>query len=329
MIKTFLGFYFLNGTVSKLAFMPIETYLVRRRGAVLPAVERHEQNRSIAPVATQHTTYEYKHKYRPVNWFQSLVKTCSNWIFNVPFQWAAPILQTHFGRFAPSTNIFGLLAQGGLRLALNYFTNWTWSGRPTFLALPRTAEKFYENDWTPKTEVVSEELLQSVINPRTTNGHMPLDRLDTNIEQHVMNRVDTSLSHLDYQGEGSVVTSTATVAKFIARQNTGRVTSLGFHTGPRQSSTSTGIVSSNSASAGGQQSQAESNQILGQRYRAWSTTDSARDGPSNGALVFTGWGFLCLTLISGILWGLLLEKSRDLQLLCLFTARAFSRSMAG
>lgn len=184
---------------------------------------------------------------------------------------------------------------------------------PSDYELMSDADCFYNADGTRKTETVSQELFHSAMSTRTTNGHMLTERLETNIEQHILNRTDTSLTLEDFQNTSSVATSTTTVVKYIALENAHKTISLGFCPGPRSQNTNTATGFSNSTYAGGQNNQNARNRISEQNYRPNSERGYLLGALHSAHWVYNGMVYAALILILGILWGQLLAKSNDLQ----------------
>lgn len=198
--------------------------------------------------------------------------------------------------------------------------------RPSNFSLPRETEIYRDGFGYPKTEVVSDELLQSTVNVRTVNGHVDIERLDTSIVQHIQNRTDTAMCQDDYNNTASIPTSTATVVKFIARENVAKARSMGFFQGPSTSCTNMGTEYSNSSGAGGPNTPLASNMTFKLHYHPLSSNAMRKEDLFRGRFWFTGSVLLFLTLTSLILWGQSLAKLKDLQRLFLSTLRESSQS---
>lgn len=305
--------YGMSGYLSRVAIRPVETYLART-GNNPTLVKRHQQNRSIVPAITQISEYEYRHRKVSRTWFQVIKDNVINIISGAG--------RPHNYNVSRSTAVLTTIIDYSQQTL-----SWLFGNSTTTFNLPPETEKFYEQDFIAKKEIISEELLQSVITTRTTNGHIDEARLFTNIEQHIINRTDTALSSEDMTNTNSIATSTTTVAKYIARNNVSKAISLGFRQGPSPLNTNKATGSSNCPSAGGPPNQNGSNQISSARYRPWSEPDSPSDALHRGRSVFMSLVLLALILILATHWGRLLEKLNGVLLTSLSTLRGLTRSM--
>lgn len=312
-MNLFLG-WGISGHCSTLIARPIETILVRT-GRQPTLIQRHQQNRAIVPAITDIREFEYTHRKVSKTWFHR----AKDHVVNTIVRAGRPHQYTHGPVRNALTRLVDLTQQGVAWLLGPDVFKWY---------LPDSTEKFFERGHQAKREIVSEELFQSAVTTRTTNGHIDEARLFTNIEQHIINRTDTALSMDDMTNNNSVSTSTTTVAKFIARNNVQKAISLGFARGPNSSNTNKAIASSNYPHVGGPTSQSGSSQTSCVQYQAWSDTDSTTEGLRKGLLVYTSLGLLALTLTLGILWGQLLAKSNEALLTCHSIAAVSARSMA-
>lgn len=290
------------GKLSEIFFQKIETNLVRT-GRMIDCNQRHMQNRSVVPTATKVLEYEYQHNYKPVNWLQQKMSDFSNWIRAAM-------------RPAPQQQ---MTTTGIIKTLVNYYVvtpvmNKLFDHEVSYLMMPDELSKYHEVGGKAKTEIVSEELYQSTLTTRTTNGHMDQSRLFTNIEQHVMNRTDTVLTTADSNNENSVATSTITVVKYVAKNNVEKARSLGFYPGLSKSNINSVTDTLNSPTAGGQTNQSESSLTSGAKYRHLSENDYSRDAQFRGLSVLKFGGLAVLTLTLVTLWGRLLERLNDPQL---------------
>lgn len=325
--------YVVSDKPGKLIFPLIKTELKRIPGQIEP-VQRHEQNRSVKSLVTDIRDFVYKHKYEANTTIHKFVKGAIQYMWDIPskiFGHASNLFMS-YATWVPGPTINAVPAVpsvirftqfGGLLVAaaLAHLSTQTDpdSYRPSWWALPSQVERFYDVNGEPKHELVSDELLQSAVNVRTVNGHVDLDRLDTTITNHITNRLDAQLSPNDYTNTASVVTSTTTVVKYIARENHYKATSMGFQCGPSNTPTNTAIGSSSYPPAGGQHHHLESNQTSGLKYQRWSWTGLQNVDQYKGTWVLYGMVFVFLTLTLRIHWGRLLARSSGRPLTYLFT----------
>lgn len=308
MIPRWTLYYFLaNGAITNFIFPRIKMTL-HKTGRRLNPMERHLQNRSVPPTPGVIDIYEYTPVYHLTSWFQRKWAATRDYIYQVAMPAFTNIVPRMIAGISPRIGGMAYIAMQMLSAQLPQTI-----AAPSDYELMSDADCFYNADGTRKTETVSQELFHSAMSTRTTNGHMLTERLETNIEQHILNRTDTSLTLEDFQNTSSVATSTTTVVKYIALENAHKTISLGFCPGPRSQNTNTATGFSNSTYAGGQNNQNARNRISEQNYRPNSERGYLLGALHSAHWVYNGMVYAALILILGILWGQLLAKSNDLQ----------------